>query len=101
MMPARARYALRRVSRLRRRRGPVRVELGLAKCRERYGAEGKRYSAMDVHKPWNAEKKADPALGWWGANSTCAGQEAFRDLDRALRDVTKSRKGELELTHAH
>jgi putative transposase len=46
-----------------------------------------------LHKLWNAEKKADPALAWWAQNSKCAYQEAFRDLDRALRDFTASRKG--------
>jgi putative transposase len=66
---------------------------GLAKCTERHAAEGKWYSAIDLHKLWNAAKKADPALAWWGENSKCPYQEAFRDLDRALRDFTKSRKG--------
>jgi putative transposase len=66
---------------------------GLARCKERYEAEGKWYSAVDLHKLWNAEKKADPALAWWGENSKCAYQEAFRDLDRALRDFIKSKKG--------
>jgi putative transposase len=67
---------------------------GLAKCKERYEAEGKWHSGIDLHKLWNAEKKADPALAWWGENSKCAYQEAFRDLDRALRDFVASRKGE-------
>ena len=67
---------------------------GLAKCLERYEAERKWYSAIDLHKLWNAEKKASPALAWWGENSKCAYQEAFRDLDRALRDFTRSKKGE-------
>jgi putative transposase len=67
---------------------------GLARCRERYAAERTWYSAVDLHRLWNAEKKADPALGWWGENSKCAYQEAFRDLDRALRDFVKSRKGD-------
>jgi len=67
---------------------------GLARCKERYAAEGKWYSGVDLHKMWNAAKKADPALGWWGENSKCAYQEAFRDLDRALRDFVRSRKGE-------
>jgi putative transposase len=66
---------------------------GLAKCKERYEAEGKWYSAIDLHKLWNAEKKVGPALDWWGENSKCAYQEAFRDLDRVLRDFVKSRKG--------
>ena len=66
----------------------------LAKCIERYGAEGRWYSGAELHRLWNAEKKADPALAWWGENSKCAYQEAFRDLDRALRDFVKSRKGQ-------
>jgi putative transposase len=66
---------------------------GLAKCQERYAAEGKWYSAVDLHKLWNAQKKADPALAWWAQNSKCSYQEAFRDLDRALRDFTASRSG--------
>ena len=67
---------------------------GLARCEERYQAEGKWYSAIDLHKLWNTEKKTVPALGWWGENSKCAYQEAFRNLDRALREFTASRKGE-------
>ncbi len=67
---------------------------GLAKCQERSAAEGTWYSAIDLYKLWNAEKKASPALAWWGENSKCAYQEAFRDLERALRDFVKSRKGE-------
>jgi putative transposase len=66
---------------------------GLARCKERYEAEGRWYSAVDLHKLWNAEKKADPVLAWWSENSKCAYQEAFRDLDRALRDFIKSKKG--------
>jgi putative transposase len=66
---------------------------GLAKCTERYAAEGRWYSAIDLHRLWNAVKKADPALAWWAGNSKCAYQEAFRDLDRALRDFIKSKKG--------
>jgi putative transposase len=67
---------------------------GLTRCKERYEAEGKWYSAAELHKLWNAEKKADPGLAWWSENSKCAYQEAFRDLDRALKDFIKSRKGE-------
>ena len=65
---------------------------GLARCQERYAAEGKWYSGIDLHKLWNAAKKADPALAWWSENSKCAYQEAFRDLDRALRDFTSRRR---------
>jgi putative transposase len=66
---------------------------GLARCNERYRAERKWFSAIDLHKLWNAEKKADPALAWWGENSKCAYQEAFRDLDQALKQFIKSKKG--------
>ena len=66
---------------------------GLAKCKERYAAERKWYSAVDLHKLWNGQKKADPGLAWWAENSKCAYQEAFRNLDRALRDYVKSSKG--------
>jgi putative transposase len=59
---------------------------GLAKCQERHAAEGKWHSAAELHKLWNAEKKAGPGLAWWAENSKCAYQEAFRNPDRALRD---------------
>jgi putative transposase len=67
---------------------------GLARCQERHAAEGKWYSAMDLHKLWNTEKKIDPDLAWWAQNSKCVYQEAFRDLDHALRDYIKSKKGQ-------
>jgi putative transposase len=66
---------------------------GLAKCRERYNADSNWYSAIDLHKLWNAEKKQNPELAWWGENSKCVYQEAFRDLDRALGDFIKSKNG--------
>lgn len=55
---------------------------GLARCIERYEAEKRWYSAAELHKIWNAAKKVEPALSWWGENSKCAYQESFRDLDR-------------------
>jgi transposase len=67
---------------------------GLARCQQRYAAERKWYSGVDLHRLWNAAKRADPALSWWGENSKCVYQEAFRDLDRALRDYIRSKKGE-------
>lgn len=67
---------------------------GLARCRERYDAERKWYNAIELHRMWNTAKKSDPALAWWAENSKCAYQEAFRDLDRALRDFVKSAKGQ-------
>jgi putative transposase len=72
---------------------------GLAKCQERYAAEGKWYSAMDLHLLWNAAKRADPGLEWWAENSKCVYQEAFRDLDRALRGFWKSKKGQRKGRH--
>lgn len=67
---------------------------GLAACLDRYGAERRWYSGAELHKRWNQVKKADPGLAWWEQNSKCAYQEAFRDLDRALREFIKSVKGE-------
>ena len=67
---------------------------GLARCQQRYQAEGRWYSGMELHKLWNAGKKADPALAWWAENSKCVYQEAFRDLDRALRDFIRSKQGQ-------
>jgi putative transposase len=67
---------------------------GLAKCQERYAAEGRWYSAVDLTRLWNAEKRADPALAWWCDNSKCVYEQAFRDLDRALREFIRSKKGE-------
>jgi putative transposase len=67
---------------------------GLAQCQQRYQAAGRWYSGIDLHKLWNAAKKADPALAWWSENSKCVYQEAFRDLDRALRDFIASKKGQ-------
>jgi putative transposase len=69
---------------------------GLVRCKERYRAEGKWYSAAELHKLWNAEKKANPALAWWSENSKCVYQEAFRDLDAALRAFARSKKGDRE-----
>jgi putative transposase len=67
---------------------------GLARCQERYAAEGKWHSGAELHKLWNAAKKADQGLAWWGENSKCAYQESFRDLDRALREFTRSKNGQ-------
>ncbi|HEX7165080.1 MAG TPA: helix-turn-helix domain-containing protein, partial [Trebonia sp.] len=67
---------------------------GLHQCRQRYAAERKWYSAAELHRLWNAAKKADPALGWWAENSKCVSQETFRNLDRALSDFVKSKRGE-------
>ena len=77
------------------RRGPVRVELGAGQVPAAVpSGEEVVLGRIELHKLWNAGKKADPALAWWSENSKCAYQEAFRDLDRALKDFVKSRKGE-------
>lgn len=65
----------------------------LARCRERYRAERRWYSAIELHRLWNQAKRSDPALVWWEQNSKCAYQESFRDLDKALRDFIASKKG--------
>ncbi|MBO2465792.1 RNA-guided endonuclease TnpB family protein [Actinomadura violacea] len=65
----------------------------LAACRDRYDVEGKWWSGAELHRLWNRVKKADPGLGWWGENSKCVYQEAFRDLERALREFVRSRNG--------
>jgi putative transposase len=66
---------------------------GLARCEERYDIERKWYSGAELHRLWNAEKKADPELAWWSENSKCVYQEAFRDLERTLADFIASKKG--------
>lgn len=67
---------------------------GLAQCRTRYAAEKKWYSAFELQKLWNVEKKANPALAWWPENSKCVYQQAFQNLDRALHDFIKSKRGQ-------
>lgn len=66
----------------------------LAKCKERYESEQRWYSSTELSRLWNTEKKTDPALSWWAENSKCTYQEAFRDLDRSLREFIKSKKSE-------
>jgi putative transposase len=67
---------------------------GLDQCRKRYEAEKQWYSAADLHRIWNQAKRQDPKLAWWKENSKCVYQEAFRNLDRALRDFIASKRGE-------
>ena len=66
----------------------------LAKCKERYESEQRWYSSTELSRLWNTEKKTDSALSWWAENSKCTYQEAFRDLDRSLREFIKSKKSE-------
>jgi hypothetical protein len=66
---------------------------GLAKVKERYEAEGTWYSATELHKLWNAEKKSDPALGWWDENSKVSRRvsgSAFRGSRDVVDAATRS-----------
>jgi putative transposase len=67
---------------------------GLDRCRERYEAERKWYSGIDLHRLWNEEEKRNPELAWWKENSKRVYQEAFRNLDRALGDFIAAKRGE-------
>jgi putative transposase len=50
--------------------------------------EGRRLpSAPELHKAWNAWKRENAP--WWTEVSKCAPQEAFRDLERALKNWQK------------
>jgi len=46
-------------------------------------------SAVDLHKDWNKWKRENAP--WWVEVSKCAPQEAFRDLERAVRNWRKGR----------
>ena len=62
---------------------------GLAHCQEAL-ARGERIpSAMDLHRMWNAWKRQHAP--WWVEVSKCAPQEAFRDLERAIRNWREGR----------
>jgi putative transposase len=51
-------------------------------------AEGRRLpSAPELHKAWNVWKRENAP--WWTEVSKCAPQEAFRDLERALKNWQK------------
>src|SRR5579884_3511128 len=64
---------------------------GLDQCRKRYEAERKWYSGIDLHRLWNEEKRRNPRLAWGGR--TPSAQEAFRNLERALRDFVAAKNG--------
>jgi putative transposase len=66
---------------------------GLEQCGKRYEAKKQGYSAVDLHQIWNQAKRQNPNLAWWKENSKCVYQEAFRNLDRALRDFIASKRG--------
>jgi putative transposase len=57
---------------------------GLERCQKAL-EEGKRLpSAAELHKAWNAWKRENAP--WWTEVSKCAPQEAFRDLEKALKN---------------
>ncbi len=51
----------------------------LTRVKARYEAEKKWYSAEELQRLWNVEKKTKPDLAWWQENSKCVYQEAFRN----------------------
>jgi putative transposase len=52
--------------------------------------EGKRLpSAAELHREWNRWKRENAP--WWTEVSKCAPQEAFRDLERALKNWQKKK----------
>lgn len=50
-------------------------------------------NAMALNKEWNEWKKTSGKADWWPANSKCVYQEAFRDLEAALKAHWESRDG--------
>jgi putative transposase len=63
---------------------------GLSLCQKAL-EEGRRLpSAAELHREWNRWKRENAP--WWTEVSKCAPQEAFRDLERALKNWRK-RKG--------
>ena len=71
---------------------------GLARCKKRYEAERKWYSAFDLCKLWNAEKKQDPDLAWWSANSKCS---ASRAHSRKQKGSANRRRSGMLLARVH
>jgi putative transposase len=62
---------------------------GLARCLEAKERGKQIPSAVDLHKDWNKWKRENAP--WWVEVSKCAPQEAFRDLERAVRNWRKGR----------
>ena len=62
---------------------------GLARCLEAKERGRRIPSAADLHKDWNTWKRANAP--WWVEVSKCAPQEAFRDLERAVRNWRNGR----------
>ncbi|MFZ8844237.1 helix-turn-helix domain-containing protein, partial [Thermoflexus sp.] len=64
---------------------------GLARCLEAKERGERIPSAVDLHKEWNEWKRKHAP--WWVEVSKCAPQEAFRDLERAVRNGREGRAG--------
>jgi putative transposase len=64
---------------------------GLARCLEAQARGEQIPSAVDLHKDWNEWKRKHAP--WWVEVSKCAPQEAFRDLERAVRNWREGRAG--------
>lgn len=63
---------------------------GLARKQEASQQMGKMPTAADLHKELNARKKTDSP--WMYEVSTCAPQEALRDLDTAYKQASRRLK---------
>jgi putative transposase len=62
---------------------------GLSLCQKAL-EEGRRLpSAAELHREWNRWKRENAP--WWTEVSKCAPQEAFRDLERALKNWRKGK----------
>jgi transposase len=64
---------------------------GLARCLEALERGERIPSAVDLHKEWNRWKREHAP--WWVEVSKCAPQEAFRDLEQAIRRWRKRLAG--------
>jgi putative transposase len=62
---------------------------GLTRCLEAKERGKQIPSAVNLHKDWNTWKRENAP--WWVEVSKCAPQEAFRDLERAVRNWRQGR----------
>ncbi|WP_035418842.1 RNA-guided endonuclease InsQ/TnpB family protein [Chloroflexus sp. MS-G] len=62
---------------------------GLTRCLEAKERGKQIPSAVNLHKDWNKWKRENAP--WWVEVSKCAPQEAFRDLERAVRNWRQGR----------
>lgn len=62
---------------------------GLARCKEALEQKKRIPSARELHREWNRWKREHAP--WWVEVSKCAPQEAFRDLEKAIRNWREQR----------